>query len=188
MALPLRIIGGRLRAKRLHAVPGTDTRPTANRVREAIFNILGTEIVGARVLDLFAGTGLLGIEALSRGALHGVFVDNHPAALAVIEKNVRACRLAASVDILRRDLGTPAGGRHLPGGPFQVVLMDPPYGRDMVAPTLARLHDTGLLADLALVVVEHSPKEALPVPHPAFDLRDQRRYGKTLVSFFCYSL
>lgn len=186
----LRVIGGGLRGKKLHSVPGEGlTRPTANRVREAVFNILGQEVNETRVLELFAGTGILGLEALSRGAQSVVFVDNHPLPLSVIRKNIAACGYAAAAQVFRVDL---AGAFHWPvsaGGEFQLVFMDPPYDKGLVTPTLLRLHTVRVLSEDALITVEHSPRE--PIGEEAilpFRLKDQRKYGKTLVSFLRYVL
>jgi 16S rRNA (guanine966-N2)-methyltransferase len=182
----LRIIGGQLRGKKLHSVPGIRTRPTASRVREAVFNILASEVKGARVLDLFAGTGILGLEALSRGAQYAVFVDHHRQPFSVIQKNITACGFDAAARVLRCDLGQGLSWQHAWGGGFQLVFMDPPYNRGFITPTLARLHADNLLEKNAIVAVEHSPLESIEAA--PFILKDQRKYGKTLVSFFLYAV
>jgi len=182
----LRVIGGRLRGKKLLSVPGVLTRPTANRVREAVFNILAAEVTGARVLDLFAGTGILGIEALSRGAQSVVFVDHHRQPLSVIRKNIAACRLDAAARVIGCDLEGDFSWQ--PADLFQLVFMDPPYNRGFVCKTLKRLHSGGLLEIEAIVVVEHSPGEPIGEEVAPFEVRDQRKYGKTLVSFLLYAI
>jgi len=185
----LRIIGGQFRGKKLHSVPGNLTRPTANRVREALFNILAPEVRASRVLDLFAGTGVLGLEALSRGAQSVVFVDNHPLPRSVIQKNIVACGYEAVARVLRVDLGSDFFWPTVAGNGFQLVFMDPPYNKGLVVPTLVRLHAAGLLSEDATVTVEHSPLESIgeEAVQP-FVLKDQRKYGKTLVSFLRYDL
>jgi 16S rRNA (guanine966-N2)-methyltransferase len=184
----LRVIGGRLRGKKLHSVPGCLTRPTANRVRESVFNILAGEVTGVKVLDLFAGTGILGIEALSRGARYTVFVDQHRQPLSVIRKNINSCGFDAVSRVLGCDLGLDFDWGSTAGGGFQLVFMDPPYNRDFVQSTLTRLHASRLLEKDAIVVVEHSPKEPVGEAVSPFVLRDQRKYGKTLVSFLLYAI
>lgn len=186
--MQLRVIGGRLRGKKLYSVPGMLTRPTANRVREAVFNILTSEVNGAKVLDLFAGTGSLGLEALSRGAVYAVFVDNHPQPLSVIQKNISACKLDTACRVLRCDLGLEFSWQSAPGGGFQLVFMDPPYDKGFVGSTLARLHAGRLLEKDAIVMVEHSPREPIEVGASPYVLQDQRKYGKTLVSFLLYAI
>lgn len=184
----MRIISGSLRGRRLTAVRGMATRPTSDRTREALFNILGHTVVDQKVLDLFAGTGALALEALSRGAESALLVDNARAALDTIRKNIEACRLTASARVLHWDLCRrltclKAYPRH-----FGLVFMDPPYGRDLVDKPLIQLHDSGALAADALVVVEHHVDDRLEPPPDHYQPEDQRRYGKTLVSFIRYVL
>jgi 16S rRNA (guanine966-N2)-methyltransferase len=184
----LRVIGGSLRGKKLHSVPGDLTRPTASRVRESVFNILAGEVTDARVLDLFAGTGILGIEALSRGARFSLFVDHHRHPLSVIRKNIAACRFDASSRVLGCDLRLDFNWGATAGGGFQLVFMDPPYNKGFVHSTLSRLHAGQLLEKEAIVVAEHSPKEPVGEEGTPFVVRDQRKYGKTLVSFLLYAI
>lgn len=188
MSTNLRIIGGRLRGKKLHSLSGTHTRPTADRVREAVFNILSSAVTDACVLDLFAGTGLLGLEALSRGAMHAVFVDNHRQPISVIRKNIHACRYEAVTRVLNRTL--PQEFNRLPDDlkRFHLVFMDPPYNKGHIEPTLGQLHTSGMLETGAIVVVEHSAKEPMGEDLEPFVLEDQRKYGKTLVSFLRYAI
>lgn len=184
----MRIISGSLRGRRLTAVRGMATRPTTDRTREALFNILGQTVADLKVLDLFAGTGALALEALSRGAESAVLVDNARAALDTIRKNIQACNLAASTrvfhwDLCRRLTCLKAYPHH-----FDLIFMDPPYGQHLADKTLIRLHDSGALAANALVVVEHHVDDHLDPQPDRFHLEDQRRYGKTLVSFIRYVL
>lgn len=184
----LRVNGGRLRGRKLHSVPGMHTRPTASRVRESVFNILAENVRGVRVLDLFAGTGILGLEALSRGAEFALFVDHHSKPLSVIERNISSCRLDAAARVLRWDLRRDFNWASNPGGAFQLVFMDPPYNRGFVNSTLNRLHTGLLLEKDAIVTVEHSPQEPIGEEPQPFVLKDQRKYGKTLVSFLFYAI
>ena len=182
----LRIIGGRLKGKRLHSVPGPIIRPTGNRQRESMFNILSDAVVGAVVLDLFAGTGILGIEALSRGANFAVFLDRFRGAISVIERNIRSCKLEDRTKII------PWNIRHglscLKAQPFQfnLVFMDPPYNRENIRPALTNLYKTGCLKVGSTIVIEHCAREKVSVDETAYILTDQRRYGKTLVTFLSY--
>jgi 16S rRNA (guanine966-N2)-methyltransferase len=179
----LRIIGGRLKGRRLTGVKG-QIRPTADRVREAIFNILGPEVNDSLVLDLFAGTGALGIEALSRGARSAVFVEKHPSALQVLRRNLAQCGL----DELSRVLPL-ATEKALPrlaaaGEYFSLILLDPPYGHGLAAANLLLLAKIKLLAPGGQIVVEHSRLEVLAEAYHYLTQHDQRRYGATMVSFY----
>lgn len=182
----MRIIAGTLRGKKLISVAGTRTRPTADRLREAIFNILSVRVQDAVVLDLFSGTGALGIEALSRGSRSAVFIDNSRPALAAISRNIKACAFEGKARIIRwditRSLNCISGMRPA----FDLVLMDPPYGRNNCATALIHLHHSHCLAPDACLVVEHSLLEPLdPLPE-GYAVCDRRKYGKTLVSILSY--
>lgn len=188
----MRIIGGTLKRKKLAPVPGKQIRPTADRLRESIFNILNMQIRDAVVLDLFAGTGAMGIEALSRGAATATFVDSNAAAVATIKKNLAACRLEKWSRVIRWDAAKSLNCLSRPKDRFTCVFMDPPYSVGLIAPALEHLHQSGALARGAMVVVEHTPAEPIesklvqPGPIQAFAPADRRSYGKTLVSFFEY--
>lgn len=179
----MRIIAGNLKGRKLSPVKGLNTRPTADRVREALFNILGRRPVDAVVLDLFAGTGALGIEALSRGARRAVFVDCTASALSVLHRNIESCRLQSLTRIIKwditRDLNCLAGV----ADPFDLVFLDPPYHRAMIQASLVNLLRAGCLAAEALVVVEHDPREVFDPPAAGLACIDQRSYGKTRIAF-----
>ncbi|MCU0585688.1 MAG: 16S rRNA (guanine(966)-N(2))-methyltransferase RsmD [Desulfobacterales bacterium] len=181
----LRIIAGELRGRRLAAVPGLSTRPTADRTRESIFNILGETVRGAQVLDLFAGTGAYGIEALSRGAATAVFVDIAGPALKVLAANLAACRLEARARVIRWDAGRDLNCLRSGAALFQLVFIDPPYHAGLVAPALRNLESARCLAPGARIVVEQAGDAPL-IAAAAFALRDERRYGKTRVSFLVW--
>ena len=180
----MRIVGGRLRGLKLAEIgagdPSAHLRPTTDRVREAVFNLIqnshGVSLDGARVLDLFSGTGALGLEALSRGAARVAFVDDGAAARALLRANVEKARAMGVTDIWRRD-ATALGQNRGPG--YDVVLLDPPYGRRLGEAALASARAGGWLAPGALVVWE---EDTSPVPPPGFRQIDQRRYGDTLVT------
>src|SRR5256885_8056356 len=154
----MRIVGGRLRGGALAAPKSQAIRPTADRLRESLFNVLihayGDPVTGARVLDLFAGTGALGLEAISRGAAFALFVDDGAEARALLRQNVEALGLAAVTRIFRRD-ATKLGPAH-PVEPFSLVFLDPPYGRGLAAKALVSARDGGWLTDDALIVIEEA--------------------------------
>lgn len=180
----MRVIGGVLKGKKLFTPRGRMLRPTADRVRESIFNILSDRVAGATVCDLYAGTGAFGIEALSRGARSAVFIDHHRSALDLVRGNLDQCGIREQARVIRWDIRR---NLHcLKAGPdaFDLVFLDPPYRRDLVAITLHHLLESNSLDPDAWVVAEHAPGEAIALDSPKLQIFDQRRYGKTLVSFF----
>ncbi|WP_171229942.1 16S rRNA (guanine(966)-N(2))-methyltransferase RsmD [Ruegeria sp. HKCCA4008] len=177
----MRIIAGEFRGRALASVgkgdAGAHLRPTTDRVRESLFNVLNHQIDfdGLRVLDLFAGTGALGLEALSRGASHVTFVDDGRVAQGLIRKNIDLTRSADRTDLVRRD-ATRLGDN--PSAPYDLVFLDPPYGKSMGQKAVAALAN-GWIADDALLVWE----ENAPMQAPAgFTLQDSRKYGDTHIS------
>jgi 16S rRNA (guanine966-N2)-methyltransferase len=182
----LRIIAGELRGRKLLTVAGLATRPTADRTREAIFNILGPGIRGAHVLDLFAGTGAFGIEALSRGAASALFIEMDREAHAVLARNIHACGLAERASVTRWDAALNLDCLRNREPAFRLIFLDPPYRHGLVAPALAHLHAAHCLAQGARLVVEHGLDDPLTELGDVYLLQDQRRYGKTLVSFLSY--
>jgi len=181
----MRIIAGRFRGRALAALgkgdPAAHLRPTTDRVRESLFSMLqggrfGDPITDARVLDVFAGTGALGLEALSRGAAHVTFLENGPKALKILGQNIALCRAEGETDTQRRDATRPGPN---PGAPYDLVFLDPPYGKGLGEKALCALRDNGWLADGALIVAEDSG----PISAPAgFELCDERRYGDTIIT------
>jgi 16S rRNA (guanine966-N2)-methyltransferase len=173
----MRIVGGRLRGRALAAPKSQAIRPTADRLRESLFNILahayGDPVAGARVLDLFAGTGALGLEALSRGAAFALFVDDAAAARALLRENIAALGLAGVTRVFRRDAAK-LGAAH-PLAPFSLAFLDPPYGRGLAEQALAAAHAGGWLAKDALVVVEEVAKAGFAAP-AGFDELERRGY------------
>ena len=162
----MRVVGGRLKGRNLAAPSSREIRPTADRLRESLFNILihayGDPISGARVLDLFAGTGALGIEAVSRGAKFALFVDNGAEARALLRNNVEALGLGGVTKVYRRD-ATNLGAAH-PVEPFSLVFLDPPYGKGLAENALASLRDGGWLTPAALLAVEEATAAAFAAP------------------------
>lgn len=180
----MRIVAGKFRGKALSSPPDDSIRPTSDRAREAVFNILGSRLSphldGLRVLDLFAGTGALGLEALSRGAASAVFVDTGAEARGLIRDHIEAFGIAGVAKLLRRDataLG-PAGTM----GPVDLVFLDPPYGKGLGEQALVSLRAGNWLAPDATLVLEESADVTLEVPE-GFVLDDRRLYGAAAVHF-----
>src|SRR5690348_3261745 len=176
----MRVVGGRLKGRNLASPSSRDIRPTADRLRESVFNILvhayGNPIEGARVLDLFAGTGALGIEAASRGAVFVLFVDNGAEARALLRNNVEALALGGVSKVYRRDATNP-GPAH-PMEPFSLAFLDPPYGKGLAEKALASLREGGWLTPGALLVVEEAKAASLAAPD-GFEELERRAYDDT---------
>lgn len=177
----MRIVAGKHRGRRLSAPDGRDVRPTSDRARQALFNILehggfieggGSPIRDARILDAFAGTGALGLEALSRGARHATFMENGREALAAIRKNVESCHEEDAAEILRADATRPPKARV----PCSIAFLDPPYHQSLAVPALEALAKAGWLAEDAICCVEVATEEGFAIPQ-GFELTDERRYG-----------
>ena len=177
----IKIIGGKHRGRSIATPEGMTTRPTANRARESLFNILahanwnedGTSpLVGARVLDAFAGSGALGLEALSRGAAHATFLDNDAAAIRTIGENVRKLGEAANARAIRADVTRLPPSRE----PCDLAFLDPPYRSGLAGPALTALAEAGWLKPGAIATVELASTEDL-LPPSGFEAIDERRYG-----------
>jgi 16S rRNA (guanine966-N2)-methyltransferase len=184
----LRIISGTHRGKRLQPFPGKKIRPTGDRLREAIFNILSNRVHLAVVLDIFAGTGALGIEALSRGAYTATFIEKDKAAVSILRENIRSCSLEEKTHVIQWDALKNLNCIQSITPRFNLVFMDPPYQKDMLGPTLQHIHHSRALENKAFLIVEHSRFDAIPHTVDAFHLKDERKYGKTLVSFLEYMI
>jgi 16S rRNA (guanine966-N2)-methyltransferase len=180
----MRIVGGRLRGRPLAVPKSMLIRPTADRLRETLFNILvhahGDPVSGARVLDLFAGTGALGLEALSRGAAFALLIDDAAEARALMRENIAALGLGGVTRVFRRD-ATKLGSAH-PLEPFSLAFADPPYGRGLAEKALAGARAGGWLAPDALVVVEEAVASSFAPPH-GFDELERRSYDDTALVF-----
>ncbi len=179
----MRIIAGKYRGRRLIAPRGRLIRPTSDRLRETIFNIIGPYIAGHKVIDLFAGTGAMGIEALSRGAEQAVFIDNHPQALESVRRNIEPLKLRRRWQIIRWDAGQDLYCLRTLQIRFGCAFIDPPYNCGLVDGALRNLMEADVMLAGSLIVVEHDHLEEITLPEGRLSLRDQRRYGKTLVTF-----
>lgn len=182
----MRIIGGSERGRRLSSLKGQTTRPTADMVKEALFNMLAERTDGAVVLDLFAGSGALGIEALSRGAERATFVENDRRAVAVIRDNLERSALAVHATVLPYDAlkAVPQLGRT--GQQFDLIFADPPYRRQLAAALVPALASAQLLADDGRIVIEHDRQEELPLRSANIGQIRAVRYGDTVLTFYSY--
>ena len=179
----MRVISGTCKGKRLFSLKGLNLRPTSDRVKEAIFDILQDQIEGRQVLDLFAGTGALGIEALSRGARGAVFVEESPRSLTVLRKNIEECRVKDRARVLAREVKTGIKILEAKGESFQIIFLDPPYGKGFAHKTLKALATSSIVSPDTLIVAEHAATDDI-LSIPRLQRVDTRKYGGTLVSFF----
>ncbi len=180
----MRVIAGQARGRRLRTPKGRALRPTADRVKEALFNILPHDLSGRRVLDLFAGTGNLGLEALSRGAASAVLVDIARDAADIIEENVHALGYASVARVMASPVFKAVRSLARGGERFDLILLDPPYERGLAGEALKEIAKEGLLAADGVVVAEHSVRDRLEENYGSLTLADRRRYGDTALSFY----
>jgi 16S rRNA (guanine966-N2)-methyltransferase len=179
----MRIVAGAFRGRRLHSPKGQKIRPTTDRVREAIFSIIAPYLSSeARVLDLFAGTGALGLEALSRGASQAVFVDQSPEAVRLIRSNVEMLGVQDRVQIIHGPVDQVVRRLAAQGETFHIIFMDPPYGKDHLEKTLSHLHPVA--HPEALVLAERHVKDTSPAQCGEWRKTQERRYGDTVISFY----
>ena len=178
----MRVIAGKAKGRRLRPVPGDVARPITDRTKESLFNILADEVVDAVFLDLFAGTGSVGIEALSRGAAHATFVEHERRAIRTIRENLDITRLAERASVVQEDVFRFLARQA--GDPFDIVYIAPPQYRGLWIRTLQALDGTSHLAAGGLAIAQIFPKEHAPLDPTILRLVDQRRYGSTLLCFY----
>ena len=179
----MRIIAGERRGAKLDAVPGLNTRPTADRVKEGLFNILQMDIDSdTRVLDVFAGTGALGLEALSRGAKEAVFIEQDAAALAVLRKNIQKCRYGDRARVISGDARQILP--QLADSPFDLIFLDPPYQKNLYEPILFSILKYHLLSDYGILVSEHAKTVPFAWNGKGLSQYKTRSYGETVLNFF----
>lgn len=181
----MRITGGELRGRTLASVNGQSIRPTSSKVRQAVFNIIGHDISGFRVIDFYAGTGMMGIEALSRGASWALFIDNSGSSINLIKKNLESCGFSDKGYIVKRDIkdGLP-NHEKLKNGSIDLAFIDPPYGKNLIPGLLESIVKKGIMADDSWVVTESMKHDKLPDKVGDFYLAKTRLYGETKIDIF----
>jgi len=180
----MRVIAGECKGRHLHAMIGQGTRPTADRVKESVFNILGPFFAGGAVLDLFAGTGALGIEALSRGVGFAHFIEKDPQAVQMVRENVKRCGFEDKCSIWKDDAQRAIARLASLEQRFDLVFLDPPYRYLLVPSMIDQLQQRGLLSEGATIVSEHDSKVELPGQILQFTRFRLNQYGSTSVSFY----
>jgi len=177
----MRIISGSARGRRLKEPMGMDTRPTTDKVKESLFNIIQFELEGRRVLDLFAGTGQLGLEALSRGAEHCTFVDRRREAADLVKENVKLCRFEGQARVVQ---GESQAFLRACGEKFDVIFLDPPYQTNLLESALTSILEFDILGNHGIIVCESSQERELPVLPPPYERGREYRYGKIKLAVF----
>jgi len=175
----MRIITGKAKGCKLKTPKGMSTRPTADRIKESLFNILSADIEGTHVLDIFAGTGNLGLEALSRGAVDAVFVDQSVDSVSIIKQNAEHTKLAETAEIIKCDVFTAMKKLQRLGKKFDVVFCDPPYNKNLCQKALLLFDEMDLLTSEALVIMEHAAEDSLELNLKNIVLFRNQRYGAT---------
>ena len=180
----MRVISGQAKGRTLKLVPGKGTRPISDRVKESLFNILTPLIPGCRFLDLFAGTGSVGIEAVSRDAAQAVFIEKARKAIQIIHQNLRSTRLADRAQVLHKD-----AFHFIPetDEQFDIIYVAPPQYQNLWSKTLLALDQHPILAPDGVIVAQIFPKEFEPLPLQRYTLDDQRKYGSTMLCFYTAS-
>ena len=177
----MRVITGSARGKRLKELPGLDTRPTTDRVKEGLFNVIQFDIEGRRILDLFAGTGQLGIECLSRGAASCDFVDSSPAAMKIVKDNVSACRLTDQAAFHQKDFSAFLNGVR---GKYDLIFLDPPYASGNLERALERITAIDIVSGNGIIVCESPVEHTLPELPGEYEKTGEYRYGKIKVTLY----
>lgn len=177
----MRIIAGFAKGMKLQAPTGLRVRPTGDRMKESLFSMLAPRLIGARVLDLFCGTGNLGLEAKSRGAVSSVFVDASLESLAYTKKNWHHCRFEGEPEMLRLDL--PKGLQRIPGS-YSIIFVDPPYGEGLATETLQDLSKRSILEDGGWAIFEHGPEEKMPAEAGNWQVVREKRFGKAYLTIY----
>lgn len=176
----MRIIAGEARGRRLKSIRGTTTRPTLDRVKESIFNMLGPSLYSISVLDLFAGFGGLGLEALSRGAESVIFVEKEYRNVKIIKENIKICGFVDRAQVERKDVFAFLSGA---GGSYDLILMDPPYGGGLALRAVKQINKEGIIAQQGLIVVEHGLNDKME-ELPDLDIIKEKTYGDTCITIY----
>lgn len=178
------MISGSAKGHKLKTIKGTLTRPTSDKVKGALFNIIAFRVVNSIVLDAFAGTGSLGIEALSRGAYSAVFMDKSPECCETIRENLAHTKLADKADVYATDFASGIEKLFKKGQQFDLILLDPPYNKNFIQETLKILIKNDIMKDDGIIVAEHSTSDSLPDAVGRLELTDTRKYGDTMISIY----
>lgn len=180
----MRVIAGEYRGRRLERIEGSDIRPTSDKVKESLFNILGNAVIDSTFLDLFSGTGGVGIEALSRGAKHVVFIDSSIKSIKVLKENLKRLRIEDNYEAFHTDYSTAINKLHKYNKHFDIIFIDPPYSVGIAEAALKELDHNPIVAHSGVVIVEHDSKDRMPEFVGKLYMYRSRQYGNTTLSFY----
>ena len=180
----MRVISGKARGLKLNAPKNDDVRPTTDRVKESLFNIINPYIMDSHILDLFAGTGSLGIECLSRGANKCIFVDNSKESINIVKSNIKKARVENESIVLNLDFKSAVNSLALKNEKFDVIFMDPPYYKNMFSDALGGIDNNNLLKEDGIIVVEHDTKDEFPENIGRLYKNREKKYGNTTLTFY----
>jgi 16S rRNA (guanine966-N2)-methyltransferase len=180
----LRVIAGEYRGRRLDRIEGMDIRPTSDKVKGSLFNILGDSVIDSAFLDLFGGTGGIGIEALSRGAEHVVFIDTDIKSIKVLKGNLEHLNIIDNVEVLNTDYSTGISKLYNNNKKFDIIFIDPPYSVGLAQNALVEIDKHPILAQSGLIIVEHGSKDEMPSSQGKLYMYRSKQYGNTTLSFY----
>jgi len=180
----LRVIAGEFRGRRLDRIEGMEIRPTSDKVKESLFNILGEAVIDCNFLDLFGGTGGIGIEALSRGAKHVVFIDSSIKSIKVLKGNLEHLKITEGAEVFNTDYETAIKKLHKYNKQFDIIFIDPPYSRGMAQSALVCIAANPILSDDGLIIAEHDTKDEMPDKVGNLVLYRVKQYANTSLSFY----
>lgn len=182
----MRVIAGQLRGRKLESLDGRNIRPTSDRVKESLFNILGDCVIDSAFLDLFGGTGSIGIEAISRGAKLTVFVDDSIKSIEVLRSNLDRLDVNKNSEVYNTDYLTAISRLHKDQRYFDLIFIDPPYSLGMAQNSLEAINKNDILKPNGIIIVEHDEKDEMPQTVGRLNLHRQKKYGKTKLSFYTF--
>ncbi|MCC0648055.1 16S rRNA (guanine(966)-N(2))-methyltransferase RsmD [Clostridioides sp. ZZV15-6598] len=180
----MRVISGKARGLKLNTPKNEDVRPTTDRVKESLFNIINSYIMESEVLDLFAGTGSLGIECLSRGAKACTFVDISKESIEIVKSNIKKARVENESFILNLDFKTAIDKLKLQNSKFDIIFMDPPYYKNMFIEAIEKIDNSNLLNEDGIIVVEHDTNDLFPDKISKLEKTKDKKYGNTTLTFY----
>ena len=180
----MRVIAGSAKGHKLQTIEGLHTRPTTDRIKETLFNIIAFDLPECRFLDLFSGSSAIGIEALSRGAVYAVFVEQSAECQKVIDENLEHTKLKKNAMVMQMTVETALDKLSMQKKQFDMIFMDPPYAADLTKNTLQQIADGNLLAQNGIVIVEHSTKNQI-IPPTGWCIYRKKDYKTTTISFLC---
>ena len=184
----MRIISGEFRGRKLKKLEGMDIRPTSDRVKESLFNMLGTSLMDCAFLDLFAGTGGVGIEAYSRGASKVVFIDESQNSIKVLKSNLEMLKLIDKVEVYNTDYINAISKLALNNRKFNIIFIDPPYLKGFAQDALVQINESKILNEEAVIVIEHDMQDKMPENVGNLKMQRQKKYGNTMLSFYRLTL